>query len=200
MRLSAVIAALFALTAWACAAFGQPPPDASSGQWNPGGLPGFGFEDAAIVKIYTDASGNDVLGLIVFQEVPVRYTVQKCRTEQRTRTVTDPETGETTEQHYTVQVPYVEELERMRLRQSRKEVPLQHAQFWKVSGETMSHAEAQAALRKPTRCFLIDRPSHANIGPFFSQMFKESVLLVAYDETQVNEIAMPSTSVNNKDS
>lgn len=173
-------------------------PTVTANPWQPTALPRFGFQNAAIAKIYQNSTGDAVLGLITFQEVTATYQTTKLKIEERTRTVEDPDTGQTIAQTYTVQVPYTETIEKLVLQRRRFEVPLQHAQFRTTSGQTLTATQAQDILGEPARCFLVDRAWKANIEPFFAQMLSENLLVISYDAAKAKEIALPAENPGEK--
>jgi hypothetical protein len=185
MKPTAVVIAQFAAVFLAATSFAQ------GTSWQPSSIPPLSFDRAAAAKIYPDKSGNNILGLISFENVTVSQNVTKMRTEQKSRMVTHPKTGEQLEQRYIVCVPYSEVVERTKIVSRRFEVPLENAKFWTIGGKSLSSNEAVETLAATRRCFSIEyQPDFYNYEgePFFAAMLKDDVLVIWYDKDKAKEI------------
>jgi len=163
---------------------------AQGSAWQPSRFPPFDFRDAAAAKIYSSENSVTVLGM-VSPEIGTRtINVSKTRTETRSRTVKDPQTGEELEQSYAVEVPYTEQIEQTFIMRRRIEVPVEDAKIWTFSGKALSAAEARTALSSAKRCFCIAnqrRKYNYQGDPFFAEMLTPDVLVIWYDKTKATD-------------
>jgi len=154
------------------------------------------FDNAAIVKIYRDISGDDVLGVIRHPSPIRNIIVSKSRMETRTREVDDPTSGEKRTESYTVSVPYTEVLEQSTDIAPRLEIPVEHTRIWTSRGELLNPQDAKSLLSSPKRCFYLTRDVFAKrkdpVDPFYKKMLGENVVIVWYNPRESREIPVNS--------
>ena len=168
-------------------------------QWNPPGGASY-FKDSGVVKVYKNAAGKSVVGLI---RTPFEFQtkfVSKTKSETRSRLVTDPNTGEQKEETYVVEVPYTEQIESKVERPARLEIPMERAKIWKTRGDKLTDSQAADFLAKPRRCFYIDNPYsyHARedtnpVKEFHAKMLSEEIVVVWFNRKYAQPLEKPTS-------
>lgn len=164
----------------------------SAGQgtaWRPTAIPPLDLSEAVAAKVYQGLDGAPVLGVIHFEKGKEleEYEMVVPYTENVTQAFRDPVTGETRTKSVTVQRTRAATMTRLKMVSRRIEVPLELAIVWRLSGERLSLEEVQNALRNTKRCFYVPNATYQP-EPFFSEMFKDDVLVVWFNKDKAKEI------------
>ncbi len=161
----------------------------SASPWKMVDPPAFNLANIVVAKA---KDANTLMVLVPQRAMETRTrTVPVTKTRSETRTKVVEVDGNAVEEAYTVEVPYIEEIEQtygvcVLTGTVRKELPAGDLRAWGLDGKPLPAQQVLQKLQSPTHVYLLGQDQPLEISPYHAAVLNRNLMFLYHPEATPN--------------